>query len=124
MSFPQSETVAIAVDASGDATVYSSVIRGTLRHLRYLPGTLDTGADLTVTLETSGIEVLAKLNAGTSDITYSPQQKVQKNADGADALFSTGNEVRTPIFIANERVKIVVAQGGVSMAGSIIIVWD
>jgi len=124
MSFPQTQTVAIVTAADGSATVYSEAFRGTIRHLRYVPGTIETGAGLTITLDTSGIEVLIKANAGTSNVTYNPQLKVTQQEDGADALFSTGNEVRTPISCANERVKIVVASGGNVKTGSMIIVWD
>lgn len=109
----------IVTDASGDATVYLShgINRnpnGFLIVLKYTPGTLDTGADLTITGETSGIPVITVTNAGTSNVFYYPRALLNQVADAAAA--SSGSEL---IPIKDERIKVVVAQGGNAGAGSI-----
>jgi len=109
----------IVTDASGDATVYlthsiNRKLNGFLVLLKYTPGTLATGADLTITGETSGIPILTKANAGTSNVFYYPRALLNEVADGAAG--SSGSEF---IPIKDERIKIVVAQGGNAGAGSI-----
>jgi hypothetical protein len=109
----------IVTDASGNATVYLShglnrKLNGFLVALKYTPGTLDTGADLTITGEDSGIPIMTKLNAGTSAVFYYPRALVNQVADGAAG--ASGLE-RIPI--RDERIKVVVAQGGNTLAGSI-----
>ena len=109
----------IVTDASGDATVYlthgtNRPPNGFLVVLKYTPGTLATGADLTITGETSGIPILTKSNAGTSNVFYYPRALLNEVADGSAG--SAGSEF---IPIKDERIKVVVAQGGNAGAGSI-----
>jgi hypothetical protein len=109
----------IVTDASGNATVYlthglNRKPNGFLVALKYTPGTLDTGADLTITGEDSGIPIMTKLNAGTSTVFYYPRALINQVADGAAG--ASGVE-RIPI--RDERIKVVVAQGGNVLAGSI-----
>jgi len=109
----------IVTDASGNATVYLShglnrKPNGFLIALKYTPGTLDTGADLTITGEDSGIPIMIKTNAGTSTVFYYPRALINQVADGAAG--ASGTE-RIPI--RDERIKVVVAQGGNAGAGSI-----
>ena len=109
----------IVTDASGDATVYLThgQVRkpnGFLVALKYTPGSLDTGADLTITGEDSGIPILTKANAGTSTVFYYPRALINAVADGAEA--ANGSEF---IPIKDERIKVVIAQGGNAGAGSI-----
>lgn len=114
-----SAKVDILTDASGDATVYlshglSRKPNGFLVALKYTPGTLDTGADLTITGEDSGIPILTKANAGTSNVFYYPRALLNAVADGSAA--TSGTEF---IPIKDERIKVVIAQGGNAGAGSI-----
>ena len=109
----------ILTDSSGNATVYltHSINRapnGFLVAIKYTPGTLDTGADLTITGEDSGIPILTKANAGTSNVFYYPRALLNAVADGAA---STNPSEFIPI--ENERIKVVIAQGGNAGAGSI-----
>ena len=109
----------ITTDASGDATVYLShglnrKPNGFLVALKYTPGTLETGADLTITGESSGIPILTIANAGTSVVFYYPRALSNAVADGAAGTVNTEF-----IPIKDERIKVVVAQGGNAKAGSI-----
>jgi hypothetical protein len=108
----------IVTDASGNATVYLShgenrKPNGLLEYLKYTPGTLETGADLTITGE-GGIPIMTKANAGTSTVYYFPRALVNQVADGAAG--ASGTEL---IPIKDDRIKVVVAQGGNAKAGSI-----
>lgn len=108
----------ILTDASGDATVYiqpsrNNNLNGFLVELKYVPGTIATGADLTITTE-SGRPIMTKSNAGTSTVWYMPRALLNAVADGAE---STNPSEFIPI--KDERIKVVVAQGGSGGEGSI-----
>lgn len=105
----------IATDGSGDATVYAaSRARGIVKAVKYAPGTLDAGAALTVTGETTGVPILAVAAAGGSDVWFYPRRLVSKSADGAAAT-----DAFAPIWVYLERIKIVVATGGDTLTGTI-----
>lgn len=109
----------IVTDASGNATVYlthgmNRKPNGFLVMLKYTPGTLDTGAVLTITGESSGVPIMIKTGAGTSVVFYYPRALINQTADAAAG--ASGTEF---IPIKNERIKVVVASGGNAKAGSI-----
>jgi hypothetical protein len=112
-------TATITTDGSGDATVYlGSIIRGWIESIKYLPGTIATGADLTITVDSAGTPVLTKANAGTSNLFFYPRALGSKVADGSD-----GSEPTELIPVFEDRVKVVVAQGGDTKAGSIELIY-
>ena len=111
----QEYSVTITTSAAQTATVYAgSRIVGTVQAIKYEPGTLDTGADLTITGETTGVPILTQANAGTSDIWYSPRTLASANTDGTAAT-----DAFEEIWLFEERIKVAVAQGGASKAGTI-----
>jgi|CXWL01.1.fsa_nt_gi hypothetical protein len=118
--------LALSVDASGDATVKTTEnISGEILALRYVPdgsNPLDAGADLTITGDETGIPIVTKSNIGTSAFSLAPRQPTHAVADGAAALYAAGGTaVNAPVYIANEKIKCVVAQGGVSKTGTLYI---
>ena len=104
----------ITTDASGDAIVYSGLVRGVVKAITYVPGTIVTGADLVITAEDSGLAILTVTNAGTSTVTWHPRAIPNKVAD---ASAFTDTDVELPLF--DERIKCVVAQGGATKTGTI-----
>jgi hypothetical protein len=110
--------VSLAVNASGAATAYSVPVMGRVLAVLYTPGTLDTGADLTITTETTLQTILTLTNAGTSALVKYPRVPVHDETGAAATLDGT-RAARDYAFVCNERIKIVVAQGGVSLTGSI-----
>lgn len=114
-----SAKVDIVTNASGDATVYLAPsinrgLNGFLVLLKYNPGNIETGADLTITGDSSGIPILTKANAGTSIAFYYPRALLNAVADGAE-----GASPSEFIPIRDERIKVVVANGGDTKTGSI-----
>ena len=112
-------TQTITTSSGGAATVYFGYkINGRVVAIKYAPGSsgLDTGADLTLTGESSGVEILVKANAGTSTVWYYPRVLVNKNTDGTAAT-----DALTDIYVYTERIKLVVAQGGDTKTGSMTI---
>lgn len=111
----QEVSITITTDGSGDATVYlGSRLRGRVHAIKYAPGDLDTGADLTITGETTAVEILVKANAGTSTVWYYPRVIPNKNTDG-----SAFTDLAADIHVLNERIKVVAAQGGDTKTGTI-----
>lgn len=115
--------LAVTVDASGDATVYSDgPVNGYIRQVRYVPHAstpLDTNADFVLSGETTGVAILTMTNIGTSAFQKVPQQPTQDLTAGAAALYAGGGAaVNAPIAMADERLKLVVAQGGNAKVGT------
>lgn len=115
----QSMKTPIVTDAAGAATVYlthgiNSRPTGLLLVLLYTPGTIDAGADLTITGETSGIPILTVTNVGSAAKFFYPRALLNEVPTGDEGI--SGTEI---IPILNERIKVVVAQGGNANAGSI-----
>jgi len=115
-----SVTATLTVNADGDATVYLGTrIRGCILAIKYVPGTLATGTDLVITGETSGIPILTAANVGTSTVWYHPRAFASKNTTGAAA---TDAFVKIPIL--NERIKVVVDEGGASKEGTMTLYYE
>jgi len=113
-------TATITTNGSGAATVYlGHVIRGEIKRIDYAPGTIDTGAGLTITGETTGVAVLTKASAGTSNVSYYPFAAGNKVADGAASTIS-----EAPVCLYKERLKVVVASGGDTLTGAITLFVD
>lgn len=114
----ESHTVTLTTDASGDCTAYSSNVTGRILAIRYKPGTLDTGADLTITADATGAAIITLTNAGTSNVSYYPRVQVH-GPTGAALTYDGTRTINEPPFVSNERIKIVVAQGGNALTGTI-----
>lgn len=124
MAYIVSTTVSITTASDGSATVYSDkVVQGKIVSLHYTPDAtspLDTGADLTVTGETSGVAIATLSNIGTSAFTKMPRAAVH-GVTGTALLFAAGGEAVTDyVRVNNERIKIIVAQGGNAKSGTVL----
>lgn len=126
MSYAERHLVSVTTDASGDATAYTTDnITGSIHSIRYVKHGVTPFADtvdFTITGAETGEPILTIANV-TATTTYSPRKATHGVEDGAVALFAAGGSyVRAPVMIANERVKIVVAQGGNAKLGSFYVV--
>jgi hypothetical protein len=108
-------TEAVVADGAGAATVYfGSRIHGRIHAIKYVPGTLNTNSDVTFTGEKTGVPILIKADCGTSTLWWYPRVIPNKNTDG-----SAFSDQGADIFLVNERVKLVLVQGGALGAGSV-----
>lgn len=114
------QTVPVTTAVGGAATVYSDYITGRILEIRYVKTDFADGVDFTITLETSGIAVWSQLNVNAS-ATVLPRQAAHSTA-GVAAEYATGFPVLEPIYVAHERVKIVIAAGGDGKLATFIIV--
>lgn len=120
--FIQREILTLAVDASGALTTYTGIVSGRVLQVAYVPDAttpLATGADFVITTEDSSTPILTVTNVGTTAVTMVPRQATVTVANAAALYASGGVAVLEPIYVANERIKIVVAQGGVSKTGQL-----
>ncbi len=110
------QKLTVTTDASGNATVYSSRVNGVVRRI-IIAGTLDGGADWVITGEATGLPILAVDNKNALDIC--PKVLAAGNPAGT-VLAENGGD----IHVVNERIKVVVAQGGNAQTGTIAFVTD
>ena len=103
-------TVPLVTATDGSGTVYSSAIMGTLIALRYNPGSLDTGADITITNGDDNKPILTKSNSGTTAAWFYPRDLVHGVADGAALTGTSGGDRVEPL--CDGRFKIAIAEGG------------
>lgn len=110
-------TVSLAVNADGDLTAYTPHLTGRVCELRYVIGTLAATTDLTITNETTGTAILTV--SPSDSATWSPRQATHSITAVAALYAAGGTAVNDYLWLANQRVKIVVAQGGVSTTGTL-----
>lgn len=118
MSFARRVSVTVTTDASGDATAYTDgAVTGLLSQVRYVKDNFDNTADFTITSEATGESLLAEANV-TASKTWAPRQATH-GVDGVASLYAAaGTGVQDKIALANDRIKIVVAQGGNVKSGT------
>jgi hypothetical protein len=114
--------VDVTTDANGAATVYSTPINGRIYSIQYVKDDFADTVDFDLTLQnaddTGGTgEVLWSEDNITASKQICPRQPTHDNAAAA-SLYAAGGEPVEDYFIAcNERVKIVIAQGGDTKSG-------
>jgi hypothetical protein len=104
--------VAVTTAADGTATAYTpDGLNGRVASITYTKTDFVDGVDFTITAEATGESLWTDTNINASETVY----PVQKGNLGGTGAASTILEV--PIVIANDRVKIVIAQGGNAKVG-------
>ena len=116
MTFVQRHTVTVTTATGGGATGYTPVLNGRIAGIRYTKATAASAyastADFTITAETSEVGLWTEANVNASkDVVPTQPTHTQAGATSADPA-------RAPVFLANERVKILLAQGGNTKSGT------
>jgi hypothetical protein len=121
-------TIAITTNSSGAATGYTPPVSGFVRAIVYVPhGTtpLDTNGDIVVTGNTSSIAILTKANIGTSSTSWQPRAATHAVGDGSALLYASGGTAQCDLVpVADEAIKLVVAQGGDALSGTFYVYVD
>ncbi len=113
--------VPVTTAADGSATAYSPVVSGRIETIRYVKTDFANGVDFTITAEATGETIWTQADVNAS-ATVAPRQPTHSTA-GVAALFAAGGlAVNEGIVLANDRVKIVIAQGGNVTSGAFHIV--
>ncbi len=121
-------TVAITTDGSGDATAHTALDgrgnvappNGRVVSIAYTKTDFATGVDFTITDETTGQTIWTETNVDAS-VTVAPRQATHSTAGVASLYAAAGTAVQDHVVVANERIKIVIANGGVTKTGSFVI---
>lgn len=117
------QKISIKTAADGTATVYGTKCSGKIHSIQYVKGDFADGVDFTITAEATGEAILTKSDVNASAVFY-PRAATHTQA-GAAALYATGGTaVQDKIAMGNDRVKIVVAQGGNAKSGTIHVLID
>lgn len=110
--------VAITTDAAGDFTGHTKVTNGFVRAVRFVDTDLDATADITVTCGASGAAIVTLTNQAAST-TVHPRQATHDTAGAASLYAGAGEPVESDIPVADETIKVVVAQGGNVKTGTL-----
>lgn len=117
MSYANRIEVTVTTDAGGDATAYTPVVTGKLAQIRYVKNDYAVGVDFTITAEATGETLWAQSDVNAS-ATVAPRQATHSTAGVAALYAGGGTAVLDKIALANDRIKIVVAQGGNAKSGT------
>ncbi|MFZ4605163.1 MAG: hypothetical protein ACOYM5_02795 [Caulobacter sp.] len=115
--------VTVTVDASGDATAYTPYLSGRLSSIHYVKTDYADTADFTITSEATGETLWTEANV-TATKHCRPRGATHSNAGVAALYAAAGTAVNDKISLGRDRVKIVVAQGGVSKTGTFYVVVE
>ncbi len=120
MSF-RSKAVTVTTDASGDATAYTTErLTGTVAAIIFTYTDYTAGAfDITITGENTGLSLWVESNMAAASKTMNPVAQASLNTSGASLA-----GVYVPIVLCDERVKIIIAQGGDTKTGTFVVVVD
>lgn len=117
MGYAERHVVTITTAADGSGTGYTPVLSGELVQIDYVKADYDNGVDFTITSEATGHVLWQEDNVNAS-ATRAPRQATHSTAGVAALYAAAGTAVLAPIVLANDRVKIVIAQGGNVKAGT------
>jgi len=117
MAYVREHRVAVVTDGSGDGVGYTTrAVTGRIEYIRYVKTDFADGVDFDVTLETSGIIVWAQDNVNAAAVVW-PRTPLHSTA-GVALTYDGTYPVTGHVYVAGERVKIVVAQGGNTKSGT------
>jgi len=116
----EKHSVALTTAADGSATGYTPNVTGRILSVQYVKTDFADGVDFTITLEATGQAILTLTDQNTAGVFY-PRAGVH-DAAGAAATLDGTRLMREPVVAVNDRVKIVIAQGGDTKTGTVIVV--
>ena len=107
----QRAVVIPVTDGSGDATYYTTYLTGYIAEIQYVKTDYAAGVDFTITIESTGKSIWTEANIDAS--TYrSPRCAVH---DSVGTVITGGY---SPVLLINDRVKVVIANGGIAKTGT------
>jgi len=112
--------LSVTTDAAGAATAFlPQRVAGKLHSVIYVPDGANpypNTVDMTITAEATGETLVSRTNVSAGFTTY-PRAPLAA-ADGTAALYASGGSAVLDKFgLANDRIKIVLAQGGNAKTG-------
>lgn len=119
--------VTVTTDGSGNAVAYSPRISGKIHSISYIKdggaNPYAAGVDFAITAETTLENIWTQVDVNAS-VVVAPRAPTHSQA-GVAALYAAGGTgVFTKVALGNDRVKIVLAQGGATKVGAFHILVD
>ena len=113
--------VTVTTAADGTATAYTPRLAGKIHQIEYVKdggaNPFASGVDFTITGEATGVNLWTQSDVNASAV-IAPRLPTHSQA-GVAALFAAGGTgVLDKIALANDRVKIAIAQGGNAKLGA------
>lgn len=118
--------VEVTTLSDGSAVAYSPRVSGKIHSIHYVkPGanSYTDGVDFTITADKTGEQIWAESNVNASTVRY-PRAATHSTAGVASLYAASGTAVQAPVALANDRVKIALAQGGAAKDGTFHILVD
>jgi hypothetical protein len=103
--------VDIVTASDGSATAYSETVTGQISAVRYVKTDFADGSTMTITAEATGETIWAESSVNAS-ATRAPRQATHSTAGVAALYAAAGTAVLDKIGVVNDRLKIVIANGG------------
>ena len=118
MSYAERHVLTVTTDSNGDATAYTPVVTGRVMSIRYVKTDYAVGVDFTITAEASGEGLWTETNRDSSE-TVAPRMPLHDAVGGGRFYEAADSEpVVDHIVLANDRVEVVVANGGDTKVGT------
>ncbi len=112
--------------SDGTVTGYTPRVSGKVHSVQYVKDgatPFSNGVDFTVTAEATGENIWTEADVNASAVRY-PRAPTHSQA-GVAALYAAGGVgVLAPIAVANDRIKVAIAQGGSAKLGAIHVLID
>jgi hypothetical protein len=111
--------VTVTTDGSGNAVAYSPRVSGEIHQIEYVKDGSNgytNGVDFTITGEATGVGLWTQSDVNASAVV-APRQPTHSQVGVASLYASGGTAVQARVGMANDRVKISLAQGGASKVG-------
>ncbi len=124
MGYVKRHTVAVTTAADGSAEAYTPALTGRLVNIIYTKPVADSytdGVDFAITAESSGIGLWTEDNVNASK-TVSPRQPTHTQVGVEND--TAGDVTLGEIYLAQDRVKIVLAEGGNAKVGTFHIIVE
>ena len=123
MSYVERLIVAVTTAANGTATEFSPVVTGRVGSIQYVKDSANAfadGVDFTVESSMTGTQFWREDNVNASKTVYPVAGATLSN--GTPLLHATGGTaVPVPFFVAQDRLKITIADGGNAKSGIFIL---
>lgn len=115
--------VSVTTDGSGNAVGYTPRFSGEIQQIEYVKDTASAGAnayasgvDFTITGDATGVNLWTQADVNASAMV-APRMATHSQAGVASLYAAGGTAVQSRIGMANDRVKISLAQGGAAKVG-------
>lgn len=114
MGLLQTRVVDVVTEADGSFTGYTDLVKGRLIKVQYVKTDFADGVDFTITGEDTGQNIWVEINVNAA-VTKYLQAQVYDGDSGAAIVGASA-----PIWLNNERIKVVIASGGNAKIGQFV----